>query len=142
VGQIGQSCSPHIASSSNDTNESLTANDSEVLQVLTLNSDTSIISGGRRELVAGKVDQVDCSVPFSKRFGSTNSSHKLIRANLFTPPVASPNRRVCLAAACAEGLWKGDRSDYQCEGLRLYHVRLYVARRTLSQPCTVFWISR
>jgi hypothetical protein len=59
------------APSSNDSNEPSTANDSEVFQVETLNSDTFIISQrGGVSLLSGKVN---CSVPFSKQFGSTNS---------------------------------------------------------------------
>jgi hypothetical protein len=157
VGQIGQFCCPHIASSflpttrtfnihmmsyapsSNNTNEPLTANNSEVFQVVTLNSDTFVIPQRRESLLSGKVN---CSVPFSKRFGSTNSLPKLIWANLFISPVASPDGRACLAVGCAEGLWMGDRNDSKCEGLRFYHVRLSAAQPTLSQPCTVYWISR
>jgi hypothetical protein len=71
--------------------------------------------------------KVNCSVPFSKQFGSTNSSFKLIWADLFISPVASPDGRACLAVGCAEGLWMGSRNDSQCEGLRLYHARLSVA---------------
>jgi len=52
------------APSPNNTNEPLTANDSEVFQVVTLNSDTFVIpQRGGESLLSGKVN---CSVPFSK----------------------------------------------------------------------------
>lgn len=125
---------------SNNTNEHLTANDSEVFQVMTLNSDTFVIpQKGGESLLSGKVN---CFIPFSKQFGPTNFSPKLIWADLFLSLVASPDGRACLAVGCDEGLWMGDRNDSQCEGLRLYHVRLHVAQPTLSQPCTVYCISR
>ena len=106
------------APSSSNSNEPLTANDSEVFQVVTLNSETFIIPqrGGESSL-SGKAI---CSIPFSKQFGSTNSLPKLIWADF---PVASPDGCACLAVGCAEGLWVGYRNDSQCEGLRLYHVR-------------------
>jgi hypothetical protein len=115
---------------SNDTNEPLTANDSEVFQVVTLNSDTFVIPrrGGENSL-SGKVN---CSIPFSKQFGSANSSPKLILTDSFISLVASPDGRTCLAVGCDEGLWMGNRDYSQCEGLRLYHVlRLSVAQLTL-----------
>ncbi|KAI0283984.1 CNH domain-containing protein [Russula aff. rugulosa BPL654] len=76
------------APSSNNSNEPLTANDSEVFQVVTLNSDTFIIpQRGGENLLSGKVN---CSVPFT-----------------------SPDGRACLAVGCAEGLWVGYRNDSQ-----------------------------
>ena len=125
---------------SNNTNEPLTANDLEVFQVVTLNSDTFVIPQKSKDsLLSGKVN---CSIPFSKQFRSTNSSPKLIWADLFISPAASPDGRDYLAVGCDQGLWMGDRNDSQCESLRLCHVHLSVAQPTPSQPCTVYCISR
>ena len=124
------------APSSNDSNEPLTG---EVFQVVMLNSNTFIISKGGESLSSGKVN---CSVPFSKQFDWTDSSHNVIQADLFISLVASPDGRACLAVGCAEGLWVGYRNDSQCEGLRLYDVRLSVAQPALSQPFTVYCASR
>jgi hypothetical protein len=116
--------------SSNNTNEPLTANDSEVFQVVALSSDTfAIPRRGGESLLSGKVN---CSIPFSKQFGSTGSSPKLIWADLVISLVASPDGRACLAVGCAEGLWMGDRNDSQCGGLHLFRARLSVAQPALS----------
>ena len=101
--------------SSNNTNEPLTANDtvdSEVFQVVTLNSDTFVIPRrGGESLLSGKVN---CSVPFSK-----HRQIPRIWADLFISSIASPDGRACLAVGCAEGLWIGDRNNSHCEGFAL-----------------------
>ncbi len=123
------------APSSNTTNEPLTVHDSEVFQIVTLNSDLFVIpQRGGGSTLSG---EINCSLLFSKQFGSINPSSKLIWVNLFISLVASPDGRACLAVGCAEGLWIGYRNDSQCEGCAptMYACLLFSCLSHSHAPC-------